>query len=376
MLYRCHQCEHFSFHAICPTCGAEAQDDNIPLDPEYYPEFQYRSRGLVKDLFVRRKIEKELHSKLDAVLRKYSEFEKPYFVNYVHLAGEDPLQGTEGDKHSKFRLFHAVLVRRGFDELEQLPQLTNKLVRLTAFRFLYVDFVKRTERHVSANLESTLQSWIDERGPVFRSHLPLLLYYLWGQKVHLDEVAFNSNALPLVDDEEMERIQERCEQIYFDILVERFQTTLEQFDPSLFVTIYALDAMSGFEFEDFLAKLFRTVGYDVQLTKRTADQGADLFVEKFGKKTVIQAKNYSENVGNAAVQQALAAKAFYSCDHAMVVTNSYFTPSAKALAEASGVALVDRRELQSYLDQYNHTILEAAAERSAKPASSGERQSE
>ncbi len=91
---------------------------------------------------------------------------------------------------------------------------------------------------------------------------------------------------------------------------------------------------------------------------------------------MIQAKNYSENVGNAAVQQALAAKAFYSCDHAMVVTNSYFTPSAKALADASGVALVDRRELQSYLDQYNHTILEAAAEKSAEPVPPGESQSE
>ena len=118
--------------------------------------------------------------------------------------------------------------------------------------------------------------------------------------------------------------------------------------------------MSGFEFEDFLAELFRTIGYDVQVTKRTGDQGADLFVEKFGKKTVIQAKNYSDNVGNAAVQQALAAKAFYSCDHAMVVTNSYFTSSAKSLAKAAGITLVDRKELESDLDKYNRAIMEAA----------------
>ena len=118
--------------------------------------------------------------------------------------------------------------------------------------------------------------------------------------------------------------------------------------------------MSGFEFEDFLAELFRTIGYDVQMTKRTGDQGADLFVEKFGKKTVIQAKNYSDNVGNAAVQQALGAKAFYSCDHAMVVTNSCFTSSAKSLAEAAGITLVDRKELESYLDEYNRAIMEAA----------------
>lgn len=137
--------------------------------------------------------------------------------------------------------------------------------------------------------------------------------------------------------------------------------TLERFDPSLFVTIYSIDAMSGYEFEDFLTKLLTSIGYDVQITKKSGDQGADLFAEKFGRKIVIQAKNYSDNVGNSAVQQVLAAKTFYTCDQAMVITNSYFTPSARELAESGGVRLVDRRELQKYLDEYNRTILDQAA---------------
>ena len=65
-------------------------------------------------------------------------------------------------------------------------------------------------------------------------------------------------------------------------------------------------------------------------------------------------------MGNSAVQQVLAAKQFYSCDDAMVVTNSMFTRSAKDLAEAGGVKLVDRNELQRYLDDYNRLILEIA----------------
>lgn len=85
---------------------------------------------------------------------------------------------------------------------------------------------------------------------------------------------------------------------------------------------------------------------------------ADLFVTRFGKDMVIQAKNYSGSVGNSAVQQVISAKTFYGCDEAMVVTNSYFTRSAKELAESALVRLIDRDELQKYLDDYNQKIIE------------------
>lgn len=83
---------------------------------------------------------------------------------------------------------------------------------------------------------------------------------------------------------------------------------------------------------------------------------------KFGKRLVIQAKNYFDSVGNSAVQQVLAAKAFYACDEAMVITNSRFTASAVELAESAGVRLVDRDKLQGYLDDYNRVLMEAEAE--------------
>lgn len=85
---------------------------------------------------------------------------------------------------------------------------------------------------------------------------------------------------------------------------------------------------------------------------------SDVVGTRFGKNMVIQAKNYSGSVGNAAVQQAISAKAFYSCDEAMVVTNSYYTKSAKELASTAGVRLIDRDGLQSYLDDYNQKLIE------------------
>ena len=360
MLYRCHQCNSFAFTSWCHECTRAAINEYVPLEPKYYPEFQYESKGFVKDLFIKRKETEKLKLKLFTVLRKYAEFENPYFVNYVHIADRSEEESGDATEYSKLNLFTSLLVDLGFTELDEFPDLTRKLVRSTAFRFLYSGFVDRIQRHIASNLYDTLKSWIEETGTSFRKDLPLMLYYCWTQKKFTGEVDFSDDLSPLVPDQELTRWSLACEAIYFDILVERLKTTLERFEPAKFVTIYAVDAMDGFEFEDFLAELFRTLGYDVQTTKRTADQGADLFTERFGQKIVIQAKNYTDSVGNSAVQQVLAAKTFYSCDKAMVVTNSYFTPSVKELAESTDVRLVDRKELQTYLDEYNRTILEAA----------------
>lgn len=189
----------------------------------------------------------------------------------------------------------------------------------------------------------------------------MLVYYLWSNRLLEQQITYSKQAPPLLEGMEWERIYQLSEKIYFQVLVKRFRTTLEKFDPTRFVTIYTVDALSGYEFEDFLGTLLTAIGFSVQVTKRSGDQGADLFAEKFGKKIVIQAKNYRDSVGNSAVQQVLAAKAFYSCDEAMVITNSRFTPSAKELASSTGVQLVDRDILQTYLDEYNQQMMEVAA---------------
>jgi restriction system protein len=371
MLFKCHECNQLSFHLICPRCGPGSQDNNVPLNPEYYSEFQYRSQGLVKDLFLKRKTEKALEAKLNMVLEKYHKFENPYFVNFVHYAGPSGMDATQAGEYSKLILFQSVLLSLGFGELRELPALTKKLVRSTRFRFDYQSFIERVARHLAGDLRSTMRSWIEEQGSVFRWELPLMLHYLNEQKAHTGEISFTQATLPLIEDEELARIQRNCEQIYFETLVERFKITLEHFDASRFVTMYAVVSMDGHKFEEFLQKLFIAVGFDVELGKRTADQGADLFAEKFGRKIVIQAKSYTDSVGNAAVQQVLAAKAFYGCDEAMVVTNSYFTASAKELAESAAVKLVDRTALQTYLDDYNQMIVQAAASKQALRDSRG-----
>lgn len=118
-------------------------------------------------------------------------------------------------------------------------------------------------------------------------------------------------------------------------------------------TMDDIDLMTGTEFEEFIAKLFNSMGYYSSTTKASGDQGIDVIAEKNGIKYGIQAKCYSGAVGNSAVQEAAAGKQFYGCDKVIVVTNNSFTKSAIKLAEANGVILWDRFILSEKLIYMN-----------------------
>jgi restriction system protein len=110
-----------------------------------------------------------------------------------------------------------------------------------------------------------------------------------------------------------------------------------------------VDRMDGATFERFLVSLFRRLGYRVEHTGRRGDFGADLVVARGGRRTVVQAKCWSKNVGVGAVQEAVAAKAVYNCDDILVVTNRRFTEPARKLARANRVVLWARDELLTKL---------------------------
>jgi restriction system protein len=113
--------------------------------------------------------------------------------------------------------------------------------------------------------------------------------------------------------------------------------------------IAEIDGMDGRTFEVFLSILFRRLGYSVEVTRYRGDYGADLVVKKGGRKIAVQAKRWKKRVGLKAVQEAVAAKAIYGCEGALVVANRDFTQQARRLARANKVELWDREALVSKL---------------------------
>ncbi|MFR6141852.1 MAG: restriction endonuclease [Finegoldia sp.] len=110
-----------------------------------------------------------------------------------------------------------------------------------------------------------------------------------------------------------------------------------------------IDYMDGIEFENLVDAKFQKMGYTTKLTKATKDYGVDLIAIKNKKSIAIQIKRYNRNVGVKAIQEVIAAKAFYKTDTAMVLTNSYFTKPAKNLAKETNVILIDRSKLAKIL---------------------------
>ena len=97
--------------------------------------------------------------------------------------------------------------------------------------------------------------------------------------------------------------------------------------------------MTGWEFERWLEGFFKTTR--LRRSRRTpyrGDFGADFVLtwNKHPYRCPGQTKRPPSRC-SALIQEVVAAKAYYKCDHSMVVTNNYFTEQALILARANGV---------------------------------------
>ena len=111
------------------------------------------------------------------------------------------------------------------------------------------------------------------------------------------------------------------------------------------------DSMDGHEFELFCADVLKKNGYsNIEITKTSGDQGIDIIAYKNHIKYGIQCKCYTSDVGNKAVQEVFAGKAFYQCHLGIVLTNRYFTKSAIELADKNGIILWDRNRLLEMIE--------------------------
>lgn len=116
----------------------------------------------------------------------------------------------------------------------------------------------------------------------------------------------------------------------------------------------SIDKMAGFEFEEYSAFLLKQLGFSkVVVTQKVADQGIDIIACKDNLRYGFQCKRWKNNVGNKAIQEVYAGKTFYALDRAIVMTNSGYTASAKALALKLTVELWGREELVKILEKLN-----------------------
>jgi Restriction endonuclease len=66
------------------------------------------------------------------------------------------------------------------------------------------------------------------------------------------------------------------------------------------------NSMSGQEFERFMARVFQSIGYDVDIVGGPGDQGVDLLVRVGRKRVAVQCKLHTRPVGRRAVADVYA----------------------------------------------------------------------
>jgi restriction system protein len=114
-------------------------------------------------------------------------------------------------------------------------------------------------------------------------------------------------------------------------------------------SMVAIDAMTGTEFEKYVAARLRRAGWQVTFTSVSGDYGVDLIAQRDGKSVAIQCKRHGKPVGVAAVQQVVSGARHHGCAKSIVISNQDFTQAAKQLALTHGCQLIGRTALQTWV---------------------------
>ena len=116
-------------------------------------------------------------------------------------------------------------------------------------------------------------------------------------------------------------------------------------------TVAVADAMSGSEFEHWVARLMRASWcHGVRVSGGAGDKGADVTgYAADGRRLVVQCKRYSSKVGSPDVQRfAGTAHQIHGADVALLVTTNYLTAQAADVARQCHILVVDRDALGAW----------------------------
>lgn len=106
-----------------------------------------------------------------------------------------------------------------------------------------------------------------------------------------------------------------------------------------------------FEFE--IARLLQRMGYQVNVTKATGDDGVDVFARKDNDKIVIQCKRWERKpVGRAVVDELANVARRHNATRAILATTSFFSVNGRATAVECGIEMWDFHTLCGHFKQF------------------------
>ena len=99
-------------------------------------------------------------------------------------------------------------------------------------------------------------------------------------------------------------------------------------------------SMDGIGFERELGNLFRTMGYGVERTPTSGDQGVDLVLRKNGVTTVVQCKAHQNGVGPAVARELFGSMVAFRAKAAILACTGGFTRGVYEFVEGKPIRLL------------------------------------
>jgi len=113
-------------------------------------------------------------------------------------------------------------------------------------------------------------------------------------------------------------------------------------------------SLTPYQFEEFIAELFRRMDYDAKKTRSTGDFGADVIAKKEDEIVLIEVKRYAagNNVTPKEVRGTVGALWKYKADKAVFITTSDFTVRAREVEKEAPIELWNKKVLHQMIRKY------------------------
>ncbi len=98
-------------------------------------------------------------------------------------------------------------------------------------------------------------------------------------------------------------------------------------------------SLSGKQYEDEISNLFSKLGYKVNLTKSSGDEGIDIFLEKDGEFTAVQCKAHIRPVSPSVAQELYSSMLHEQIAKGIIVSTHGFTNGTADFAITKPIAL-------------------------------------
>ncbi len=106
-----------------------------------------------------------------------------------------------------------------------------------------------------------------------------------------------------------------------------------------------LQRMDPVEFENYVGGLFRRLGYRVEGTRASGDEGVDLVLRRGRRTAVVQVKRYQGSVGQPVIRDLYGAMMHAGASEAYLVTTGSITRAARRWAADKPIHLIDGHRL-------------------------------